>query len=184
MFNNDHQLVTNALISVNPEIKNSLRFFDKIHWSCHLTCKHCKKETNVDSKIRYSGASFVDYKEKSSGLNDADKAILDNESYFGPNIHYGFQCQACGALKTTNNYQDLYYTVETKVTCKCGGHLSRHYLIFCPHCKYNKVPNWNPDTYITKLKEEYVKRKQYYQKIAEERSKMDLEEPDDDDFEM
>ena len=121
------------------------------------------------SKVRFSGGSILTYLDKVHDLNDAEKAILDNKEYFGPNIHYGFQCQDCGAVKTTNNYKDLYYTVETEVKCDCGGHLSRHYTIFCPHCRYNKVENWDAEQYKTQLKHAYTKEKERIEKAQKGR---------------
>ncbi len=130
-------------------------FFTAIPWTCLFTCKNCKLQTNVISKVRFSGGSILTYLDKVHDLNDAEKTILDNKEHFGPNLHYGFQCQDCGAIKTTKSHKNLYYTVETEVQCNCGGHLSRHYPIFCPHCRYNKVENWDAEAYKTQLKEQY-----------------------------
>ena len=129
--------------------------FTDFHWHCEFTCKNCQTKTSVNNKVRYSGGSYLDYAEKSTELNDAERAILDNKEYFGPNMHYGFQCQDCGTLKTSNNYSDLQYTITTDVECDCGGELSRHYPIFCPHCKYNKVEGWDSEQYKASLKEKY-----------------------------
>ncbi len=135
-------------------------FFTDFHWHCEFTCKNCQNKTSVDNKVRYSGGSYLDYAEKSVGLNDAEKAILDNKEYFGPNIHYGFQCQDCGATKITSNYNDLHYTIETDIKCDCRGHLSRHYPLFCEHCRYNKVENWDAEQYKAKLKDAYMKERE------------------------
>lgn len=143
-------------------------FFADFHWCRIFICKDCKYELTINNKIRYSGGSYLDYAGKSVGLNDAEQAILDNETYFGPNIHYGFQCQDCGLPKNTNNYNDLYYTVETNVTCDCGGSLSRHHPIFCPNCKRHYDETWDAEAYKQQLKEKYELEQKKYQSDSDD----------------
>ena len=143
---------------MNPKIHPD-RFFNNIPWSCEFTCKYCKETTTINSKIRYSGGSIL------TETQEEEKVP------FGPNIHYGFQCQECGEVANLNDYEEESNIVTTNNKCNCGGDLSRLYPIFCGHCKTNRIKDWDIQEYRTQVVEKYKEEQEYYKMLQKARNK-------------
>ena len=115
------------------------RLFHFISGGSTMLCSHCRRSFELDSyRHRYYGLPSQDDDYDEHGSVDRERLRV-----------YGFQCQDCGDFSYPSTWKHQTCTITTEEACQCGGPLSRDYPIFCPHCHYNKVADWDRKPYLS-----------------------------------
>ena len=102
----------------------------RAHFNIEAECSKCELTTN------FEGLYYV----------------RTNEGKF---VHRQYQCQGCGKLSYSDEYQESGVTVGIKEPCECGGQYRSDKNIFCPGCHHRKNESNKSESYLTITEDEY-----------------------------
>lgn len=69
-------------------------------------------------------------------------------------VNRQYQCQDCGLLTYSGNYQEDGVTVALEERCDCGGQYRSDKNIFCPGCQHRKAEHNKQEDFLSITEEQ------------------------------
>lgn len=121
----------------------------RVHFNIEAECSKCELTTNFEGSYYFR----------------------TNERKF---VHCQYQCQGCGQLSYSNEFQENDVTVGIKDPCECGGQHRSNMNIFCPGCHHRKDETNKSESYLTISEEDFKKNSKLTRQIITQKNHSDL----------
>lgn len=121
----------------------------RAHFNIEAECSKCELITNFEGSYYFR----------------------TNERKF---VHCQYQCQGCGQLSYSNEFQENDVTVGIKDPCECGGQHRNDKNIFCPGCHHRNDETNKSESYLTISEEDFKKNSKLTRQIITQKNHSDL----------